>query len=212
VNVNTQTQELSDLLSQDLSADRASAIMALALRERRARPFSNVLDFYVRTGMTQQELETVADRLTTSASGGARRGLINVNTAPKEVLACLPGLAEDDVLALLSYRAGTEVNLDTIAWVVGAIKPDKAVGIGGLITTTTCRFSADIVSLAGDGRAFRRCRIVVDTQNSPPKVIYREDLTQLGWPLDPQTQTAARSGVPLGQIAPTQVVSQGGAK
>ena len=46
----------------------------------------------------------------------------------------------------------------------------------------------------GDGRAFKRYRAVIDARNSPPRVLYWRDLTDLGWPLDPAILTELRSG------------------
>jgi len=74
------------------------------------------------------------------------------------------------------------------------------VPIGSLITSRAYQFSADIVSVSGDGRAFRRCRIVVDARQSPPRVVYRRDLTSLGWPLDPMILDALRAGMGMENV------------
>jgi len=204
INVNdSQTQALFELLQENTSVDRAAAIL---VRTRQERPFQNLLDFYARTGLTMAEFQTVADRLTTT-SDKVRRGLINVNTAPPQVLACLPELDDSDVSDLLVQRAGAD-DLSSIAWVAEALPPAKARAIGGLITTRSYQFSADIVSVAGDGRAFKRCRIVIDAQTSPPKVVYRQDLTHLGWPLAPEILTMLRTGVSLDDIAPGATAAQ----
>jgi hypothetical protein len=165
-----------------------------------------VLDFYARTGLTATEFRAIADQVTTS-SASVLRGMINVNTAPWEVLACLPGLEDSDVATLLSKRAESGADLSSIAWVAEALRPEKAAGIGGSVTVRSYQFSADIVSVAGDGRAFKRCRIVVDASTSPPKVIYHQDLTHLGWPLAPEILEELRAGTALDQIAPVQTVS-----
>jgi len=68
------------------------------------------------------------------------------------------------------------------------------------ITVKTYQFSADIVSLPASGRAFRRCRVVIDSRTSPPKVVYWQDLTSLGWPLPQEIITALRSGVTLEEV------------
>ena len=75
--------------------------------------------------------------------------------------------------------------------------------IGSYITTRSYQFSADIVSVCGNGRAFRRCRIVVDALDSPPRIIYRQDLTPLGWPLSPELLAELRSGVSLDEMFDT---------
>ncbi|HOF19371.1 MAG TPA: type II secretion system protein GspK [Phycisphaerae bacterium] len=197
-------QPLFDLLREKLSADRA---IVLTDRVRRERPFRNVLDFHIRAGLTPAEFQAVADHLTTNPAS-VLRGLVNVNTAPRAVLASLPGLDDTDAAALIAKRSESGVDLGSVAWVAQALRPEKAVAIGDFITTRTYRFSADIVSVAGNGRAFRRCRIVVDAQTSPPKVLYRQDLTHLGWPLSQDILDKIRAGTPLDEIATTRTVLQ----
>jgi type II secretory pathway component PulK len=202
VNINNAGSQsaLSDLLKTKISASRAGSIMRDVPRQR---PYRGVLDFYVRTRMTAEEFAAVADSITTSTAK-TFKGLINVNTAPKEVLMGLPGLEESDATALIARRNESGVDTTTIAWVwvAGVLTQAKADAIGERITARASRYSADILSLAGDGRAFRRCRIVVDASKSPPAVIYRQDLTHLGWPLDPEILRQVRLGMPLEQVVP----------
>ena len=168
-------------------------------RAQRERPFQNVLDFYFRTGLTVEEFAAIADEITTGDQENLT-GLINVNTALKEVLLTLPGLEDSDVSALMAMRSSGDTDLNNIAWVAEALPHEKAVGIGSHITARSFQFSADIVSISGNGRAFRRCRIVVDARESPPQVIYRQDLTHLGWPLSPAIVDQLRSGTPMEQV------------
>jgi len=77
---------------------------------------------------------------------------------------------------------------------------DKAIAIGSYITGRAYQFSADIVSVSGDGRSFRRCRIVVENRKSPATIIYRRDLTHLGWPLDPEILKDLRRGVSIEEV------------
>jgi hypothetical protein len=122
--------------------------------------------------------------------------LININTTPRDVLLCMPGIGDPEADAMIQRRSSRTAD-EGIAWVVQALQQDKAVLIGSLITSKSYQFSADIVSVSGDGRAFRRCRIVVDARQSPPRVVYRRDLTSLGWPLDPMILDALRAGYPM---------------
>jgi len=203
-----QGQALTNLLAKAFSQSRAIEILALARQQARLRQFTSTLDFYVRCGLTPTEFAAIADRITTSTAT-TLRGLVNVSTAPKQVLACLPGMEDSDATALASARMQGGMDLSNIGWVTQVLAPAKLTAIGPYITARTYRFSADIVSVSADGRAFRRCRIVVDAQNSPPKVIYRQDLTFLGWPLDPQILSGLRAGVPIEDAAPIQTVVEG---
>lgn len=188
-----RTSDLSRLLRRSVDEQRLGEVVN---RARLGRPFQNLFDFYYRTGMTLEEFEPIADELTTTGDR-TLRGLINVNTAARQVLLCLPGLEESDVSALISARSGDNLDRTSFAWVLDALSQEKAVAIGAYLTARSYQFSADIVSVAGGGRAFRRCRIVVDARSSPPQVVYRQDLTPLGWPLDPEVLAALRSGTPL---------------
>ena len=154
--------------------------------------FANIGVFYVRSGMTSAEFGLVADKLTTSPDK-ILTGLVNVNTAPKKVLMCLPGLDESDAELMVSKR-NSGADTTSIAWVFDALTPAKAAVIAGMITSRSFQFSADIVGVSGDGRAYKRVRIIVDSQKSPAKIIYRRDLTSVGWPLDRQIQDDLRQG------------------
>jgi len=208
LNVNdANSQALSDLLQGNISSGQIDVTVNRIRSERRTRPFRNVLDFYFRSGLTISQFQVIEDLITTTPAP-VRRGLINVNTAPAEVLACLPGLDSSDVSALLAGRAENGSEPDSLAWVTQALTVPKATAIGGLITGRAYQFSADIVSVSGDGRAFRRCRIVVDARSSPPRVIYRQDLTYLGWPLAPEILTMLRAGASLDEVAAATTTGQ----
>ena len=183
-------QDLTDLLGDSMSEDRVVEVLPLA---RRGRPYQNIFDFYVKTGLQPEEFIPIADRLTTG-NQTTLTGMINVNTAPREVLLCLPDLDENDVDALIQKRDDPTADLTSVGWVVEALDPEKAVAIGSYITVRSYQFSADIVAVSGDGRAFRRYRAAIDARNSPPRVVYWRDLTGLGWPLDPQILADLRSG------------------
>ena len=207
INVNdvaSQAQALSTLLRQVVEGDRFFQVMD---RVRDERPFRNVLDFYLRTELTLSEFEQIADQLTTRREEDLV-GLVNVNTAPRQVLLCLPGLDESDVQALVAKRADAGIDLSTIAWVAEALPREKAIAVGDYITTRSFQFSADIVSLSGNGRAFKRYRVVVDARESPPRALYWKELTHLGWPLAPEIIPVLRSGSSLSDAA--LYLSEGG--
>ena len=208
-----QTDDLIKLLQRkdNRTRDQIRSQIQQIREQIPGRRYGNILRFYdcycLRTpnGWTVSDFLAIAGRITAAGSGGSSQGLINVNTAPREVLTCL-GLGENDVSALLAKRADGSADPNSIAWVLQALgNSATAARIGDYITTRSYQFSADIVSLAGNGRAFRRCRIVVDASNSPPKVVYRQDLTHLGWPLQEDILTRLRSGGSLDDI----VVSTG---
>ncbi|MHC4167192.1 MAG: helix-hairpin-helix domain-containing protein [Planctomycetota bacterium] len=184
--------DIQSALQEFLKEERVLEVMSLIP----TRPaFANILDFYYMTGLKFEEFTQIADRLTTSDQE-TMPGVVNVNTASKEVLLCLPGLEENDADALLSYR-GRNDELDSIAWVTNVLDRDKAIGIGAFITVRSFQYSADIVCLSGNGRAYKRYKAVFDVAGGTPHVVYWKSLTHSGWPLNGQIVAALRKGEPL---------------
>ena len=194
VNVNDvgAQSRIAAMLRDVVGQDRLFQIMD---RVRGGRPFRNVLDFCVRTGLTAQQFAQIADLITTSREE-TLVGLVNVNTAPREVLMCLPGLEESDVDALIAKRQTAGMDLSNLAWVLDVLTPEKASAAGDLLTTRSFQFSADIIAASRDGRAFKRYYAVVDARTSPPRVVLWQDLTHLGWPLAPEILASMRRGEP----------------
>ena len=192
INVNANNnQPVQDLLRGSLASDRFSSVGTAAAN---GRPFRNMVDFYVKTRMKPEEFALVATRLT--VQGGAPNGAkININTAPPEVIRALPQMQESDVNALVSARQNADTS--TIAWLADTL-PDKnkAVAIGDSITGRSYRFSADVVGVSGDGRAYHRVRVTVDATTTPAVITSRRDLTSAGWPMGDE-RAALRSGAAL---------------
>jgi type II secretory pathway component PulK len=193
VNDAASRSTLQTTLQKAVGEDRALEILG---RISTNPNYSNILDFSYQSGMTFKEFSPIADQLTTS-SAQTLPGLVNVNTAPKEVLMCLPGLEESDVEDMLSYRSANSDLLTSIAWVTQVLDRDKAVGIGSYITVRSFQYSADIVCLSGNGRAYKRYKAVVDMRGTSPRVVYWRSLTHFGWPLDPEIVATLRKGQPL---------------
>jgi len=205
VNVNnTGAPALAALLRQAVAPDRFYSLMD---RVRGGAPFRSILDFYARTGLTAEEFVLIAGQITVPITGNMA-GRVNVNTAPRAVLLCLPGLEAADADALLTRRKSPDTDLSNIAWVVGALTPEKARAIGEYVTVKSYQFSGDIVAVSGDGRAFRRYRAVLDASNTPPRVLRWDDETRLGWPLAPEILTSMRAGKT--PVATTVITNAGG--
>ena len=182
--------DLMTLLEETFDEERAMAVLT---RLGQGTNFENVFDFYFRSGLEPDEFEEIADRLTTSDETDLP-GLININRAPWEVLVCLPGLEESDVELLINNRPQDE---EGIAWVVDVLEREKAVAIGALVTGQSSQYSADIVSVNQNGRAFQRAQIVIDPAASLTKIIYWKSISHLGWPLDREILETLRAGEPL---------------
>ncbi|MBN1360561.1 MAG: general secretion pathway protein GspK [Sedimentisphaerales bacterium] len=195
INVNDATARaaLQAALEEFVSQDRALQIMSAIPNNP---SYTSVLDFYAQSGMTAEEFEQIADRLTTGEEE-TRSGLVNVNTASKAVLLCLPELEEQDVDALISYRESTAADLTSVAWVANALDSAKATAIGSYITVNSYQYSADIICLSGNGRAYKRYRVVFDMQAGKPQIVYWKSMTHSGWPLEREIVATLKKGEPL---------------
>jgi Ca2+/Na+ antiporter len=110
--------------------------------------------------------------------------------ASATVLAALPGLNTSPDLAqtLVNYRESNPDKLGSIAWVADALGSNNTSVLTALaavdcITTQTYQFTADVAALGPNNRGYRRVRFVFDTSDGTPKIVYRQDLTHLGWAL-----------------------------
>jgi hypothetical protein len=130
-----------------------------------------------------------------TAANSAIFGRINVNTAPPEVLACInQGLSAADVQKIVAARAANNGDpAAPIGWLVSALGADVN-QLGNAVTDQPSRYSADILAVSGNGRAFKRVRVVIDASGQTPQIIYRRDITDRGWPMDPQLLTTIRAG------------------
>jgi len=187
-NVNNRA-ELQALLQTDLGSSRAAQIT----NRIGAQTFTSLLQFYLSSGMNSTEFPKIIDDITASSSAYTR-GRVNVNTADTTVLEALfIGLGVDRSAAtsaaqnLVNYRDQNPNNLGSIAWVVDALGNTspvvRSLAQGDYITTRSFQFTADIAAVGPFGRGYRRVKFVFDTSDGTPKIIYRQDLSRLGWAL-----------------------------
>ncbi len=151
------------------------------------RTFASPLAFYRASGMTAEEFAPIATNITV-ATGTYIEGRVNINTAPAGVLACLPGLDAELALQVVNYRQQNLNNLTSIAWIADALGQNNtsavsALAAGDYITTQSYQFTADIAALGPYGRGYRRVKYVFDVSTGTPQIIYRQDLSHLGWAL-----------------------------
>ncbi len=160
------------------------------------QPCAGILDFYLRCqnfGMSREDFAKISNDVTT-ASGAFVRGRVNVNTARAEVLGALfLGARADQNTAqaaaedLVNYREQHAEALGSIAWIVDALGASNpvitALASRDLVTTKSFQFTADIAAVGPFGRGYRRVKFVFDTSEGSPKIIYRQDLSRLGWAL-----------------------------
>ena len=149
--------------------------------------FRSPLLFYVQSGMNSTEFASVFTNLTTVDTSFIE-GRVNINTASYAVLTCLLNGDTAAAQQLVNYRLANPNNLTSIAWLVDALGQGyasdlQALEAGDYITTQSYQFSADVAALGPHGRGYRRVKFVFDTSSGVPQIVYRQDLTHLGWAL-----------------------------
>ena len=154
--------------------------------------YASPLQFFIDTkgALTADDFAQIADAITTLPTTNSYiNGRININTASPEVLASLPGISDTPDLAqtLVSYRQSNPDKLGSIAWLADALNKNNstlaALATNDCITVRSYQFSADIAAVGPNGRGYHRTRFIFDTADGYPKIVYRQDLTQLGWAL-----------------------------
>lgn len=179
VNITTQQgrQQLPEAIGELLGEDRAKEIANAVAGGN----VNSVLRFYADSGMTADEFALVHTYL--SASNEAQEGLINVNTASEAVLECIPGIGIDNASTLVAFRAANPSRLDSMAWVTEVIDEEAIAECGPYLTDQVYQINADIASVGAHGRGYYRVRYIIDDADGTPIVLFRRNLTHLGWAL-----------------------------
>lgn len=135
-----------------------------------------------RSPFTVEDLPQLMDRLTAEEEMEIR-GLININTAPELVLRCVPGLAEEDVAAIVARRAELDaLTKSTTAWLVteGVIGVEKYVEIAPKICARGTQFTVESLGYADHVGMVTRIQVIYDMRGPLAQTMYYRDLTQLG--------------------------------
>jgi len=200
-NVNTASESKIKALFRSLGTSRAQKLWTainnrLHPRPGRGQNFNGILDFALfckNQGLSSDDFAAVANNVQTTTNLYLRNR-VNVNTATADVLtAIFMGANVDEQTALsaaqtlISYRQQNPNNLTSIAWVIDALGNNgqvvKALAKGDFVTTRSYQFTADIAAVGAFGRGYRRVKFVFDVSEGAPKIIYRQDLSRLGWAL-----------------------------
>ena len=144
--------------------------------------FTNLLEFYLKSGMTATEWAQIEGDLTTTSSNSIP-GLVNVNTASETVLACIPGIGAELAPLLVTHRQSNSGDLTSLAWIVDVLGATNALQAAPYLTSRSYQFSADIAALGHHGRGYQRVKFIFDTSEGAPRIVHRQDLTRLGWAL-----------------------------
>lgn len=188
VNVSRMNDEVRTLLTENLSESRAAEIM---VRIGPGVTLRSPLEFYVRSGMSSDEFAKLSGLITTR-TGDFIPGLINVNTASEAVLACIPGIGTEKAGSVLATRLSRGQQTDSnIAWLADVIGEEGAVQAGPYVTGQSWQCSVDVAAVGRHGRGYRRARVIIDSTGDLPQVVYRRDLSPLGWALGSEVREQA---------------------
>ena len=185
-NIPQVTQELTTLIDDKLGAGRAAKILPLVST---GVPMRSVLEFYLRAkgdDFSEDDFGKIAYELTTvdPATTPAIEGLINVNTASEMVLGFV--LGTDNASKLVAARASRAAQDTNYAWIVDVlgirnpVPPQIALQ---MLTGKCSQATADIAAVGRHGRGWRRAKFVIDASTATPRIIYRRNLSGLGWAL-----------------------------
>ncbi len=175
VQQSNQRTRLSQLLSSKFGEARAQAILGAVGQST----VGSVAEFMLRGQFTSAEFQQIH----TDITGNDVNGLINVNTAPEAVLACIPGLDWDKARAITAYRSTRTDTLTSFAWLPEVLDRGTIIRAGRYLTDQSYQFTADIVGVGPHGRGYSRVKFVFDTRQTTPRIVYRQDLTSSGWAL-----------------------------
>ncbi len=175
--------QLRGLLRDRFGESRANQVIT---RLGNLQSLQSLLDFYLRSGLSADEFAQIYKDIRRSGADYSS-GRVNINTAPLAVLACLPGVDLDTARQLAAYRQNNPDRLTSIAWIVDALGANspaiQTLRTGDYINNQSFQFTADIAAVGPFGRGYRRVKFVFDLSDGSPRIVYRQDLTHLGWAL-----------------------------
>ncbi len=161
--------------------DRSIRSPASLLRPRR------VGETDIESPLAVEDLPILMDRLTTRRPEKNKvtrvEGLININTAPREVLRCLPGLTGEQIEAIVTARESLDAEtLATPAWLMteGILELDAFDAIASSITSRSQQFTIESLGYADHMGMVTRLQVVVDMVGPIAQTIYYRDLSYLG--------------------------------
>jgi type II secretory pathway component PulK len=226
-NVNTATEPTIQALLQNSGVGNATTMGTQIYRGIHpagaggVTPCNNILDLALRCqslGMSEADFAKIYNNVTTTNSTTVPyfRGRVNVNTASADVLTALfmgvnnninEQTASGAAQTLITYREQNPGSLNSIWWLIDALGNNNQViralagstanSGGGYVTTKSFQFTADIAAVGPFGRGYRRVKFIFDTSEGTPIILYRQDLSRLGWALgDKARQTLVAKETP----------------
>lgn len=144
--------------------------------------FQSIAALLTVPGMNATTLQQIADKITID-SGTTRNGVVNVNTAPAEVLATVPGMTHAVVSAIMNYRANGQA-FQTIGdlFMLPDITPQQWEQVIEHLTTKSSFYTLHIrVRTPGQQGLYAVSALVQLSQTGPKLLQWREVPRSPGW-------------------------------
>lgn len=125
----------------------------------------------------------------TTVSASVIPGRININHAPRAILAGIPGMTEEIVEQLLAFdRTANAPELQHETWLLtqGLVTLDEMKALMPFVCAGGAVYRAQVVGYYDDGRAASRLEVVLDATQQPPAVLLWRNISHLGrgYPLE----------------------------
>ncbi len=176
ININQARQnDLRQLSNYGLTNSDISNIISA----RRNRQFQTIADLLDVNGITNAKFGAIADYITTSQREKLI-GLVNVNTAPREVLLAIPGIDETAADKIIERRIGAEGPFTDLGQVASAIGKASMKKASDSITLRSSQFTIQSVGALSGRQGKVRLMAVVDRSVIPIQYLYFRDISYLG--------------------------------
>jgi len=133
--------------------------------------FASLADLLSVEGITTDDLSRIADRVTTTDEG-IRYGLVNINTAPVEVLAAVAGLNENLAEEIVRWRQsqGAFANIAQLLEIDG-INQEVFSEIAGALTVRSYVFTIEALGQVPQSGIVKLIRCTVDVSGDQPNIL-----------------------------------------
>jgi len=141
----------------------------------------------IESGVGINELPLVLDKLEAGAGGmkNIKHGLININTAPFEVLNSVNGIDESAARSIVVTRTGLDgATKSTIAWLYtqGILDEENFRKAARGVTARSYQYRIQCIGFGVPCGRIRVLEVLVDIAWGYPQIKYLRDLTRLGVP------------------------------
>ncbi|HZP82267.1 MAG TPA: helix-hairpin-helix domain-containing protein [Chthonomonadaceae bacterium] len=147
-----------------------------------SQAFKSIADLLEVRGFTRTVMQRIADRVTVDDQP-YRENVVNINTAPAEVLATVPGMERPVLDAILSYRQSGQA-FQTLGdfFTLQSVNRQQFERVIGALTTKSSVYRVHIkVRMPGQPSVYAVSALVQVTENGPSVLQWQEVPRTPGW-------------------------------